>query len=66
MSKEDNLSMEYFVLKPGSKDPAHARASRTAMLEYADTIEVTHPSLAGSLRVWVQRLSDKDRETSNG
>lgn len=59
MPLEDSLTMKYFVLSPTSKDPHHSHASRAAMLAYADAIDVTHPSLADSLRMWVQRLDDQ-------
>jgi hypothetical protein len=46
------LQMKYFVLKPKGTD-AFARASRRAMLAYADTVECEDKDLAQQLRRWV-------------
>lgn len=50
------LVMKYFVLKPAGDD-VYARASRMAMLKYADALERQreNPELTGQLREWVAR-----------
>ena len=45
------LVMKYFVLKPGGDTP-YSKASREAILSYADSIEPENPSLAVELREW--------------
>jgi len=55
------LKMRYFVLKPESKrfaDP-YAAASRRAMREYADAIELTDRELASDLRKWATAESNR-------
>ena len=47
-------SGRYFVLKPKGND-AYARASRLAMLEYAEAIREENPDLAGELEEWASR-----------
>ena len=50
----DGLKIKYFVLNPKSKhsgDP-YARASRSAMRCYADSIASYNPGLAHDLREW--------------
>lgn len=54
------LVMQYFVLKPEGDDE-HAKASRQAMLAYADVIQRTDPNLARDLRFWVQRHHNPGR-----
>jgi hypothetical protein len=51
------LELRYFVLKPKGRDE-YARASRTAMRAYADSIESVNEQLAQDLREWA-RLEDK-------
>jgi len=56
-----SLKMKYFVLKPESKtrfDP-YARASRSAMRQYADTIDDFNSDLAQDLRDWAQKEDHK-------
>lgn len=58
--------MKYFVLKPRGTD-IYARASRRAMLVYAEMIEEENQDFAQDLRDWVgtenaQAVSDKTRE----
>ena len=48
------LEMKYFVLKPKGCNP-YAKASRKAMLRYANEIGVENPTLAKELRDWVLR-----------
>lgn len=45
------LEMKYFVLKP-SGDSLHAKASRRAMREYADTIRDEDAEFADQLHKW--------------
>ncbi len=52
----EGLEMKYFVLKPRG-DNIFAKASRVAMLEYADIIYSTNKKLAGNIREWVSRES---------
>jgi len=49
------LDMRYFVLKPQGNTPYH-RASRAALLSYADEIEEENPQLAQDLRNWWNRI----------
>lgn len=55
------LELKYFVLKPKGKDK-YSRASRAAMLTYADYIEDENPSLAKDLRVWVANINFGKRD----
>ena len=56
--KLTGLIMKYFVLKPiGRSD--HARASRAALLKYADEIERYNVDLALDIRVWVANEANK-------
>lgn len=48
------LVMKYFVLKPKGGDE-QARASRAAMLAYAEKIKEHDQELAQQLREWVAR-----------
>lgn len=45
------LLMKYFVLKPAGDD-VYARASRMAMLKYADVIKGENPKLSAELKDW--------------
>jgi len=45
------LLMKYFVLKPKGNDP-YAKASREALLKYAEFIEGENPEMASDLRHW--------------
>jgi len=61
MTDKDNqtgLEMKYFVLKPRGATP-YARASRLAMLLYADEIESENAELAEGLRSWVTKEQDR-------
>lgn len=53
----EGLKMKYFVLNP-EKRGAYGRASRKAMLVYADNIEKSNPALAHDLRDWVERVGE--------
>ena len=55
------IEMKYFVLKPQSKgrDDYYAIASQTAMVAYADAIEVTNLDLAEELREWAAKEATK-------
>ncbi len=48
------LDMKYFVLKPKSKyqEDTYAKAARTAMNAYADSIQRVDPELSKSLIEW--------------
>lgn len=48
------LVMKYFVLKPAGDD-AYAKASRMAMLKYADAIAKENPELCIQLRDWADQ-----------
>jgi hypothetical protein len=48
------LVMRYFVLKPAGDTP-YEKASRVAMLKYAEWIIHENPELAAELREWVAR-----------
>lgn len=48
------LEMKYFVLKPKGYNP-YAKASRKAMLRYAEEIRIENPTLAKELKDWVLR-----------
>ena len=49
------LEMRYFVLKPEGNTPYH-KASRAAMLRYADMIEKENPQLANDIKNWWARI----------
>jgi len=51
------LEMKYFVLKPRSKGygDRFAKASRAAMVKFADEINDIDPDLAWELKLWVER-----------
>ena len=51
------LEMKYFVLKPRSKGygDRFAKASRAAMVKFADEINDIDPDLAWALKLWVER-----------
>ena len=55
----EGLKTKYFVLNPEKKGP-YGRASRKAMLAYADTINKSNPALANDLYEWVERLSPRE------
>lgn len=61
MSK--GLQMKYFVLNP-SKQDAYGKASRSAMLLYAISIEEENKELASDLRQWVHNLEDVKTDES--
>ena len=48
------LHLKYFVLKPHGDD-VYAKASRDAMLAYAETIKDDNQLLADDLREWVRK-----------
>ena len=50
----DGIKLKYFVLKPKGTS-AYAIASRSAMLEYAKSIEPYNQKLANDLTDWVER-----------
>lgn len=51
----DRLYMKYFVLKPDGAG-IYARASRKAMITYAEEIRKTEPSFADEILKWVKPL----------
>jgi hypothetical protein len=56
------LELKYFILKPKSKisrDP-YAKASRAAMLVYADLVDIYDSKLAIDLRDWVRKEEELD------
>jgi hypothetical protein len=66
----DGLKMKYFVLKPEGTDD-YARASRAAMMTYADFIVTKNPELTEELRAWAGRefinaleTGEKEREAA--
>lgn len=61
--KQEGLKMKYFILKPEG-DSNHAKASRIAMMVYADEIEEENPVLAKELRAWSQSLAQPDEYLS--
>ena len=54
------LELKYFVLKPKGRTPYH-RASKAAILAYANAIENTNAQLAGELRNWISDLVRRER-----
>lgn len=54
------LYMKYFVLKPGGND-AHAKASREAMLRYAEVLceHNISPRFADGIRAWAMREKER-------
>ncbi len=54
----EGLTMKYFVLNP-HKNNAHGEASRTAIYEYANSIQKENPNLASDLRAWITSIDCK-------
>lgn len=52
---KQGLTMKYFVLTPTKKD-AYGKASRLALMAYADSIEKTNPLLRQDLHDWLVRI----------
>ena len=50
----EGLKMKYFVLNPHG-DSVYAKASRKAMLAYADCIKELNPTFADDLNEWVKK-----------
>lgn len=50
----DGLKMKYFVLNPTKRD-RYGKASRQAMMAYAEAIKNYNPTLAKDLVEWVHR-----------
>lgn len=55
------LQMKYFVLNPESSSQYHAKASRLAMLAYADAIQNVDTQMAIELREWVNLVTPRSR-----
>lgn len=51
----NGLMMKYFVLNPHKKD-AYGKASRKAILAYADEIAKTNALLSTDLKSWVLKI----------
>lgn len=58
------MKMKYFVLKPKGQD-VMARASRAAMLAYADEVNNTDQKLAEDLRNWATYEKMKAADLEN-
>lgn len=56
----NGLQMKYFVLKPKGMD-IYAKASRAAMVAYADTIAEKNPDLSEDLFDWVERTEAESK-----
>ncbi len=54
----DSLVMKYFVLNPNKKD-TFGKASRMAMLKYAEIIADKAPDFAESIKNWVLSIQVK-------
>ena len=52
------LEMKYFVLKPKGADP-YAKASREALIAYAESIKTHDLALAEDLWRWVDLVMDR-------
>ena len=57
MAREKGLLMKYFILKPKGNN-VYAKASREAMLRYADVVNSINPILTNDLREWVKHEQD--------
>lgn len=53
----NGLQMKYFVLNPTKRD-TYGKASRHAMMRYAEVIERENPQLAADLRAWNGSIMD--------
>ena len=53
--KLTGLTMKYFVLTPTKKNK-YGKASRDAMLAYAESIRPANPKLSRALVAWVRRI----------
>jgi len=60
--KNTGLIMKYFILKPEGSDE-YARASRLAMITYAESIESNNKQLANDLLGWIDRLQEQRVES---
>ncbi len=56
------LELKYFVLNPGGKKRAYARASRDALRAYSKAIQAEDPILASQLKDWADREEIKAHE----
>lgn len=56
---ETGLVMKYFVLNP-SKDTPYGRASRVALIAYAEEIKKTNPMLSKDILDWIEPMSTMD------
>ena len=56
-TKIQGLLLKYFILKPKGIN-IYAKASRLAMLKYAEVINIENPIFANDLRKWVSREQD--------
>lgn len=61
MPTNEMLYMKYFVLKPKGTDP-YAKASREALVAYAESIKTHDPGLAEALWQWVDDALTKSLE----
>ena len=60
----EGLLMKYFILKPKGSN-VYAKASRLAMLKYAEVINNVNPTFANDLRKWVSQEQDIELERAN-
>lgn len=52
---QEGLVMKYFVLTP-TKRNAYGKASRLALMAYADAIEKVNPALKKDIHDWLVRI----------
>jgi len=55
--KSEGLQLKYFVLKPRGNN-IYAKASREAMLRYAEVIHNINPTFANDIKKWVKHEQD--------
>jgi len=63
--KLEGLLLKYFVVKPKGNN-IYAKASREAILRYADIIKIINPIFANDLIKWVENEQDLAVEETYG
>lgn len=57
----EGLVMKYFVLNPTSKKTPYARASRQAIVTYANSIKKHDPLLSQHLLDWMYKIVEGEK-----
>lgn len=65
LERRRGLKMKHFVLEPTRTD-GYGKASRYAMLTYADLIAPKNPEMAADLREWVLEVESHQGRPTTG